>query len=89
MGSNQTATIRAFVSAYDSGTPGVVPIWGLAIFKDGVFFQGVKAIPTGTHAIQLLDAGPDTAHSYTLVTTALTGTTSIVGKSIVVEVFPV
>jgi hypothetical protein len=80
--------ITAAVSVTDSGSVSP-PTWGLAVFAGAALAQGVQAIYTGTHFIRFVVAGPQSSTVYTLKTTALNGTTSVVAQEIDATVLPI
>lgn len=61
---------------------GVSPAFGMAIFNGATLVQGIKSITGHAHTITFTIPGPlSVGTTYTLKTTALSGTTSIVGAA--------
>jgi hypothetical protein len=80
--------ITAAVSVTDSGSVSP-PTWGLAVFAGASLAQGVQSIYTGTHFIRFVVTGPQASTVYTLKTTALNGTTTVVAQEIDATVLPI
>jgi len=83
-----SVVVTAGVSVTDSATTSP-PTWGLAVFAGATLAQGVQAIYTGTHFIRFVVAGPQASTVYTLKTTALNGTTTVVAQEIDATVLPI
>lgn len=80
--------ITAAVSVTDSASVSP-PTWGLAVFGGASLVQGVQAIYTGTHYLRFVVSGPLGATTYSLKTTALNGTTTVVAQEIDAMVLPI
>jgi hypothetical protein len=87
LAAGQVAIINAAASVTDTSVTSP-PLWGLGVFVGSSLVQGVKAIYTGTHFMRFIVTGPQAPTTYTLKTSALSGTMSVVAQELDATILP-